>query len=985
MTSPADTASPLTLHLICHTHWDREWYLTFQQFRRKLVHLIDDLLDLMDSTTGSAAAMQATPALDFFMLDGQTIILEDYLEIRPERRPALQALIQAGRLLIGPWYILPDEFLVSPEALVRNLLRGDRLCQEFEGARMAIGYIPDPFGHIGQMPQILQGFGIPYACVQRGLDEQPCEFWWEAPDGSRVLMAYLRDGYGNAAGLPDPNPEAFSSEINRIAAALQPHSQSGHLLLMCGTDHMPAQPHTAANVQYTNTSGRLMPGAWLQQSTLPAYFAAIQPALGAVRHVVRGELRSSRRFHLLPGVLSTRSWIKQRNHACEVLLERWAEPFSVFSRSPEAPFLQQAWKLLLTCHPHDSICGCSIDPVHEEMRSRFDQVQQLGEDSLQHSLQSLSARLDTRPSISGKEAGTPAAAVLVFNAAQVPQSGLVEALVPDPSGGEQIFQALNPSGEVIPTERLATVRRRVASLNLDRNGLLSLLTSSSDGRVTSQGSANLAIQDIQVTRLSDHIALQVLLSENGAPNPEALTRIAPQMAEILSADPNQDPASNRFHLTASTSSARLRFLAQEVPPFGCRVYHIYAQPKASAQEQPEAVAAPLETAADRSALEIANQFYRLRFDPASATFTLTDLRSGLEFNGLNRFVDGGDCGDEYNYCPPAQDRLVQARTLNCHRLLSAGCQKLQAELELLLPRSLTPDRQGRSLELLPMRIAVSAQLLPASPRLEFQVALHNPAADHRLRVHFPAPFRPDAALYDGHFEIVARPLDLPTYDETWAEEPRPEVPQRNFTALLTSAGGLLLANRGLREVEVIPTSPNSSEIALTLLRCVGWLSRDDFPTRRGHAGPDLPTPGAQMIGDWEFDYALQVIPPDAPWPGDFPLQAAAFSTPLRSLSAELHAGDLPAQLSFLEVQPPEFAITALKPAETGEGWILRGVNLSAQPIVVHLRLPYLPYQSCHRCNLAEQPLEALQPAADGWLRFPAAPAQIVSLRFTPPA
>ena len=162
-----------TLHLISHTHWDREWYQTFQQFRLRLVHMVDNLL----------AIMLTEPGYRHFMLDGQTVVLEDYLEMRPEKRDELKELIGQGRILIGPWYVLPDEFLVSSEAIIRNLLQGKRICDEF-GGRMMVGYIPDPFGHIGQMPQILNGFDIHNAALRRGLADEPCEIWWQAPDGS---------------------------------------------------------------------------------------------------------------------------------------------------------------------------------------------------------------------------------------------------------------------------------------------------------------------------------------------------------------------------------------------------------------------------------------------------------------------------------------------------------------------------------------------------------------------------------------------------------------------------------------------------------------------------------------------------------------------------------------------------------------------------------------------------------------------------------
>ncbi len=196
-----------TLHLVSHTHWDREWYLTYQQFRLKLVHLVDLLLDILDREEDYR----------YFMLDGQTIVLDDYLQVRPERESDLRRYIQNGRILIGPWYILPDEFLVSPEATVRNLLEGDRDARRF-GPKMRVGYIPDPFGHIGQLPQILRGFAIETASVMRGLGDEPNEFWWQAPDGSRVLMAYLRGGYGNAAGSFSADFAGFKNEAERLRA-----------------------------------------------------------------------------------------------------------------------------------------------------------------------------------------------------------------------------------------------------------------------------------------------------------------------------------------------------------------------------------------------------------------------------------------------------------------------------------------------------------------------------------------------------------------------------------------------------------------------------------------------------------------------------------------------------------------------------------------------------------------------------------------------
>ncbi|MGO8693774.1 MAG: hypothetical protein ACLQMF_08910, partial [Rectinemataceae bacterium] len=178
--------------IVAHTHWDREWYLSFQDFRWKLVGTIDGIIDTLESDDRFA----------HFMLDGQTVALEDYLEFRGERRGELERLVAEGRLAVGPWYVQPDDLLPSGEALVRNLERGIALAKGW-GAAMKVGYLPDSFGHSGSMPSIFRGFGIDSACLMRGpgraLDR--CLFEWKAQDGSSVLVAYLIDGYNNGSEL----------------------------------------------------------------------------------------------------------------------------------------------------------------------------------------------------------------------------------------------------------------------------------------------------------------------------------------------------------------------------------------------------------------------------------------------------------------------------------------------------------------------------------------------------------------------------------------------------------------------------------------------------------------------------------------------------------------------------------------------------------------------------------------------------------------
>ncbi len=967
-----------TLHLISHTHWDREWYRTFQQFRLRLVHLIDGLLYLLDTDR----------AFKHFMLDGQTIVLEDYLQMRPENEEKLRRYVRDGRILIGPWYILPDEFLVSPEAIVRNLLEGERVCRRF-GPKMRVGYIPDPFGHIGQMPQILQGFGIPTACVQRGLSDEPCEFWWQAPDGSRVFMAYLRDGYGNAAGLPTDDRQKFIAEVRRLRDSLAPHAAAPHLLLMHGTDHMEPPPDTSKAI--AAAEGKL-DNDQLIHSTLTDYLTAAQAALlGKYLPTTIGELRSSKRSHLLPGVLSTRMWIKQRNRACETLLEKWAEPFSTFAslqidtfKRPNAEtfqpanVLREAWRLLLQCHPHDSICGCSIDQVHDEMKPRFDQVEQIGEEITQQSLNLLSTSIatDSRPRTADRLPSTihpPSSAVIVFNPLSFPRSDVVTVEVESPTP----FDLLDENGSPLPYQTEGLGGRELVHAQMSAAELGSLYGNVRDGRVM-----GLSILGIEIERRDATVHLTARVSETRPPDLAAWGRALSEIEALLA-----DPTVRTFRVHAvAADKIRLTFTAPEIPGLGWRTFFLVPRP--SAQAAPVRLPAlarlllPLAklpfvqklAARPRRArppYRIENEFFIVEAEK-DGTLTLTDKATGSVYRGLNRFVDGGDCGDEYNYAPPAADRLVTPRLRRVTLERGPVRQTLTLDLDLPTPAALAPDRQSRSREIASSRITSHVTLSGGVPRVDIRTVVENAARDHRLRVHFSAPFAVEKAEHDGHFEIVERRVGVPPYDETWVEQPRPEVPQRAFTGIGDGLNRLTVANRGLPEVEVTA----ASEICLTLLRCVGWLSRDDFSTRRGHAGPFLETPGAQMLGEWAFDYSVIV--------GQDKIlsyrQAYAFETPLRAVFTDLHAGNLPPSGSFVVSSPHNFVVSTVKQTEDGRGWLVRGYNLGHEDIYVTLK-PWRSFKRVESADLSEQKIEELKPEADGSVALSARKHEILNVVF----
>jgi alpha-mannosidase len=362
--------------LVSHTHWDREWYRTFEEFRSRLVDAVDDVLD----------RVAADPSFRF-LLDGQTILLEDYLQLRPERSAELQAACRAGRVSIGPWYVQPDSLLPSGEALVRNLLEGRRVGRELGGVSR-VAYTPDSFGHPAQLPQILAGFGLEPFVYWRGngneIDQLPAEYRWEAPDGTSILVHHLSEGYFAAAGLPE-DPMSAALFLERLATKLGQRTRNGRVLLMNGIDHaLPDPGVTHALEALARVTG------WQVERGLLEDFVR---GLAAEAPVFRGALLGGRVANLLPGVWSTRMMQKLRNRRAEALLTGWAEPYSALAHllgaPDERPALRTAWRALLPNQAHDSICGCSQDRVHLQMEGRYDQAIELSRETTRRVLERL--------------------------------------------------------------------------------------------------------------------------------------------------------------------------------------------------------------------------------------------------------------------------------------------------------------------------------------------------------------------------------------------------------------------------------------------------------------------------------------------------------------------------------------------------------------------------------------------------------------------
>jgi alpha-mannosidase len=838
-TSPI--ATKLQLVVVPHTHWDREWYQPFEVFRRRLVQLVDQLIRIFDTD----------PTYTHFMLDGQTIVLEDYLEIRPDREAKLKELIESGKVAVGPWYVLPDEFLVSAESIVRNLQIGLATARRF-GRSMELGYLPDSFGHVAQMPQIFAGFGFDAGCLWRGVDDDVpgLEWKWEALDGTSVYLQWLYGGYGNFANLP-ADPEATYQRLVQEVDRLAKHGKSQTRLLMNGSDHLMPQAFLPEHIRYINEKT----DRWeVVQGSLPAVIERARREAGELA-TVRGELRSAADTSLLPGVLSARTYLKIENAYSQNLLERWVEPFAAIAglsgREYPAGLLRYAWRLLLQNHPHDSICGCSVDPVHRQMLTRFEQVNEVGR-LLRH---------ESFAVLSGEDPD-----------AELPrQEGL------------KLFNP-HPWAHVAPVETELT-------LDCDPN------------------------EEPQFS----------LLDEADQPVPFEIRSLERGVRVV-----NRSP---EYPYNVNTVKVRLR-LAVELPAMGYRTLRVSREAGASVKH-PELYA---------GSNWIENRFFKVR----AVDGRIEIFDKSLEETFTHYFEDQGDRGDEYNFCPVEGESPITTANWywDTRDIVHAGnsiAMKLTANWR--LPGHLFDDRTSR-IGSAPLPIEVEVTLHAGVRRVEFQTAVTNVSRDHRFRAAFKTPGAIEATHADTAFGWVTRSSHVPEKD--WAEKPMGTYPMVSQVLVDRPLGQAGLSAVGLHEYEAV-----GDTLFLTLIRAVGWLSREDLATRKGDAGPMLASPEAQMMGRWHFRYAWASQNDDEAF-GTVQRLGQAFVVPAAAHPLAAWKGFETG--SYLSVDQPAWQLSTLKRAETSDLLVLRVFNLGEEAREGTIAFGF-PVKSITQSRLDEKPGE----------------------------
>jgi alpha-mannosidase len=738
-------------HYVLSTHWDREWYMSFQDFRYRLVQLIDRVL----------AGWENGQLIGPFQTDGQVIMLEDYLEIRPERRARIERLARKGKFVLGPWYVLPDEFLVSGESLVRNLRLGRQVARSFGAKPSNAGFVCDLFGHNSQLPQIYRGFGIEGAFVWRGINQvDRRHFIWRSPDGSDVL-AY-RFGHVGYCSYCSAVRRSFDASVpfdreqcaRNLAGFLDDeaaHTEIDPILLFDGGDHQEWDPdaYSVLRERMANSDEQFE----IVHTDLDTYLAEALAQKDRITTIVQGELREPASIGdsqidnqwLIPGVLSSRAWIRLDNAACQALLCSWAEPMSALAnvlvqREYPQGYLNVAWRWLIQNHPHDSICGCSIDSVHEDMKYRFSQCRGIA------NRLTIEATTKLAANVAGSVAENELR-VVVFNPLARPLQQTVELTleipVEWPSFNEFFgfepkpsFRIYDAKGEEIPYQRLSQAMN------------------------------------------------------------QPQTRIAAW----------HFPSSYRTHNVGVS-------LALEIPALGYTTLTVRA-----GEREARFTRHPNVPGLATNECSMANEYLGVTIE-ANGTLTLTDKRTSQVYQRLLTFEDTADIGDGWYHGQAVNDEtFISTAARAAIALVHDGpsLTTFRVRTTMSVPTEFDFSTMRRSPIYCEQVIDSLITLRPGCARLEVQTTVHNLARDHRVRVLLPSRASTDTYLADSPFDVVRRPIALRQDNYTYRELETEAKPQQSWTAVHDADLGLAVISNGLLESAVrdLPDRP----IALTLLR-----------------------------------------------------------------------------------------------------------------------------------------------------------------------
>ncbi|ELA94459.1 alpha-mannosidase [Enterococcus faecium] len=845
------------VYIISHSHWDREWYMAYEQHHMRLIELIDDLLELFE----------VDPSFNSFHLDGQTIILDDYLQVRPEKRQAIQQAINEGKLRIGPFYILQDDFLISSESNVRNMLIGMEESRKW-GTPVMLGYFPDTFGNMGQTPQLMKQAGISAAAFGRGVkpigfdnqvleaenySSQYSEMWWKGPDQTAIFGLLFANWYSNGNEIPVEKEAALAFWKQKLADAEQ-YASTNHLLMMNGVDHQPVQKDISKAIHLAN---ELFPDYEFIHSNFTDYLEAVQKDVPEDLGSVEGELTSQETdgWYTLANTASARVYLKQWNTKVQRQLENITEPLATMAYEVSGNYphdqLDYAWKTLMQNHPHDSICGCSVDSVHREMIPRFEKADEVGKYLAQDSLEQLTAAIDT--------------------------TGFPKDSFP--------FVIVNTAG-------------------MDKTGEAEI-TIELERKRFAEGIPEQLYQELEnLPKRKYHVE-----TKSGATIPAILSEETVQFGYDLPKD--------RFRVPYMARMIKVTLPLENMPAFSWETFAL-VEGEAKAEEK--------ETMIHQSGRIIENGPLHLTIEK-NGTITMEDRKNKRKLNNLHIFEDIGDIGNEYIFKQPFCDQpilssnkensevkvlvdtpeIAKISILQEMEIPASADERLEKEQQMVV--EFRYRKAERSKEKRILQIKTIMTIRKDSKKIDFETTLDNQMKDHRLRVLFPTKLHVEHHEADSIFEVVKRPNHV---SKSWENPTNPQH-QQAFVNIHDEEYGVTVGNFGLNEYEVT----EDGQIAVTLLRSVGELGDWGY----------FPTPEAQCLGEHRFNYSIELHGPEEKF--STYLHAYAAQIPFSTQQIKHHEGTLISKQQYLTIKSETFAITALKRSKFSDKVVVRGFNMSS--------------------------------------------------------
>ena len=939
------------IHVISGTHWDREWRHTAEQSKLRLADLIDSMLDIMERK----------PSFKYFCLDGGMVVIEDYLSVRPENRERLQKLIEAGRVLLVDWYTLPETNTVAPESLIRNLLIGKQMAEEF-GGKMGSGYSATSYGQISQLPQIFQGFGMQTALFYRGTNKYqvPSFFVWEGKDGSRLhsirtfddvtrtnwyfyvhyalvlnkfpsdlsyeysrnnLPTHLCDAslYERTFRLLD-DPPVYKNDRGSLDHALklirdhtEPFAIGRHLQALNIEDN--ARPFEPLPEMIADLNA-ISPEIEIVQSSFEDYFQqVIEEQKDREPFVHKGEFRFlgiDSGFNGLYGAThSSRIKLKLLNDESETWLSRYAEPFASIAwmlggENYPATLLKRAWRFLIQNHPHDSICGAAVDQAHEDMLYRFSISKTVGQEVTARSISSLYTLIDSSREFDTENDFT----ITFFNPLPFARQEVALAVIDLPCSGKS-------GGPIDPCTGAARFEKEIDHFDIiDADG-----------------------HDIEYISLSrDKLWMEV--------------------------EREQDTMTSMYMLR------RHLLLNVDVPPLGYRTYAL--RPR-----EPKRITHP-EPGPDRALIArvngvLENEHLKVQIHP-NGTFSLYHKATERRFENLHYFTDYGETGSAHRSVSPQRNSVVtshgcQAKISMVETSTLRGIYRI--DLTLNIPVAASLDARDRMREERELSISSWLSLDKGAQYLKVRTTLDNHARDHKLQVNFPTGIKTDAAAVESAFSVEKRDVRWKETAENY-ERCTTYQPMQNFVDMNDGRIGLAFLGKGLREYEVMDDSDRT--LAITLLRTHrAYMTANTFMAPEEF---DRYT-GLHSFGQFEYSYAL--YPHSGDWDSGGALQAAyQHKFDMKAILGVPTDGQLPSTGSFFTIEPSDkLMLSAIKQSEDGQGIVLRIWNTSSETLDAKIKT-LLPVTKVERLRLDETKLDEI-PIQDGTIRIRILPHKIENL------